>query len=249
MIIRSSSLTPQRYVRLWLLAFLLASTACYSLTPAEKKIVGYWEFKGLDAVGLIVFRRDHVVVNLFPETDKSDARLAPTSCGTWRLEGNEIVTDEEGLPLPGYSPSPRQITRIPIREFRENVLIVANRASNLERVNLHAERSSQVLAGFYVIVSLAALVMCIRAIRRFFFRTSFLLLGGSAILALAWAVLLLVTELTQTGDVVLSWSYLYSMQLTRIVLAGVFLIMFAAGLIYLLRTKVWRSVGARGGQS
>jgi hypothetical protein len=241
MIIRSSSLIPQRYVRLWLLAFLLASTACHSLTLAEKKIVGNWEFKGLDAVGLIVFRRDHVVVNLFPQTDKSDARLAPVSCGTWRLEGNEIVTDQKGLPLPGYSPSPRQITRMPIREFREDALILAERGSNLERVDLRAERFSQISAALYVIVGLAAMLICIRAIQRAFFRTSFLLLGGAAILELAWAVLLLVTELTQTGDIILSWSYLYCMQVTRIVLASVFLIIFAAGLVSLIRTKTRRS--------
>jgi len=237
MITQSSSRTSLHLVAVGLVAFLLGSTACNSLTPAEKKVVGNWKFRGLDAVGLVIFRADHIVVNLFPQTDKSDARLAPVSCGTWRLEGDEVVTDEKELPLPGYSPSPRQITRMRIREFREDALVVADRGSNLERVDLHGERFSQVLAASYVLMSLAALLVCVQATRRASFRRAFLLLASGAALALVWASLLLVTELTQTGDVILSWSYLYSMQLIRIVLATVFVIIFTAGLICLITAK------------
>ena len=102
-----------------------------------------WEFTGLDATGRVVFRRDHTVVDLFPEHDITDARWFATSYGQWRLEGNEIVTDTQDLPIPGYSPHPKRIGRMPIREFKEDTLVRGDGRSDFHRTDTTADQDIQ----------------------------------------------------------------------------------------------------------
>ena len=57
------------------------------------------------------------------------------SRGTWRLDGDTIVTDEQPLyAAPGSPPLPRRVYRMKILEFRRNELIRAGNRSPFKRV-------------------------------------------------------------------------------------------------------------------
>src|SRR5438552_15282996 len=75
------------------------TSACQHTTPTEEKIIGMWELTGLDATGRVVFRRDHTVVDLFPEDDMTHARWFATSSGKWRLDESDIVEDMKDLTI------------------------------------------------------------------------------------------------------------------------------------------------------
>lgn len=209
----------------------IAVVGCQRVTRTEEKIIGLWEFTGLDATGRVVFRRDHTVVNLFRDGSDPNAKWAPTAWGTWRLEGNEIVTDEEVFSVPGYLPSSRQIARMPIRDFQEEKLVRADGRADFYRIHWGAERYSQVWALFYLIASLIAFSASIYGIRKSSLRKEFVLLGIAAVVALLWSISTLVAELAQTGTLIISAVWLRSLRLPteifRIVCILIFTIAFA----------------------
>jgi hypothetical protein len=101
---------------------LVLVTACSRLSPNEEKVVGTWEYTGIDATGRVVLRRDHTVVDMF----FIEGAWEPVASGTWRLEGNELVTEENSLigpSIPGDTPRPKEITRLKIRAFERNKLV------------------------------------------------------------------------------------------------------------------------------
>jgi hypothetical protein len=164
-----------------------------------------WEFTGLDATGRVVFRRDHTVVDLFPEHETTGARWFATSYGKWRLEGNEIVTDTRDLPIPGYSPHPQRIVRTPIREFKEDTLVRDDGRSDFHRTDTTADQDyTQLLAMFYVAMSVITLLLALYSVKNSSLRNEFILFSVAALFALAWSIATLITELAQTGTVVVS---------------------------------------------
>ena len=191
------------------------------------------EFTGLDATGRVVFRRDHKVVDLFSEGDGPNARWVATSWGKWLLEGNEIITDEEML-LPDYSSSERNITRIPVREFEEDRLVRADGRADFMRVKLDAERYSQMVALLYVIASIVAFASIIFAMRNTSFRKEVILLGVTAVVALAWSTSTLVAELAQTGTVIISAASLRALRFPTEILRVVCILVFMIGLVKLI---------------
>jgi hypothetical protein len=211
----------------------ISATACHHVSPAEERIIGTWEFTGIDATGRVVFHRDHTVVDLFPEPQAPYA-WEPAASGTWRLEGDVVVTDDQMLPIPGYSPHPRRITRIPIREYHGDRWVRDEGRGDFIRVTWDVERYSQVLALLYLISSLIALSSSIYAIRRSSFRREFALLAVAAFLALAYAALLLVAQLTETGDVVINVASLRSLRMLREVLKVMCVIIFTTGFMRLV---------------
>jgi hypothetical protein len=218
----------------------LAVGACQRVSPAEEKVIGIWEFTGLDATGRVVFRRDHTVVDLFTESDSPNARWAPTAWGKWRLEGNEIITDDEVLPIPGYSPRPRRITRIPIRDFEEGRLVRADGRADFNRVRVGIEQYLQILALVYVIASLIAFSASVYAVRNSSLRKEFVVLAVAAVLALVWSTSTLVAELAQTGTVIISAASLRSLRLPTEIFRVACILIFTIGFVKLafsLRTR------------
>lgn len=228
-----SSFARRHRVLLLAMVFGFSALGCHRLLPSEKKIIGTWEFTGIDVTARVVFRRDHVVVNLAAENESADARWTPVACGRWRLQGNEIVTEEQVLPIPGHQFANR-ITRIPISEFRADALVRADGRSPFIRVSIAGERYAQLLALLALFVSLAVLAACIYLIWARFVRKAAVFLAIAAALALVWAVLLLTTELTQTGAVILSMTSLRLLQSAREVIGIASIVMFAIGCFALL---------------
>lgn len=219
---------------------LVAAIGCQRTSPTEEKVIGTWEFTGLDATGRVVFRRDHKVIDLFLEGDGPNARWIPTSWGKWRLEGNEIVTDQEML-VGDYSPSERQLGRVPIREFEQDKLVRGDGRADFLRVHWGVEQYSQMLALVYVIVSLIALSVCVYAIRNSSLRKGFVVLAVAAVLALVWSTSTLVAELAQTGTVIIAPASLRSLRLPTEVLRVACIVIFTIGFVnlaYRLRVSV-----------
>lgn len=210
-----------------------AVPGCQRVTPSEEKIIGIWEFTGLDATGRVVFRRDHTVIDLFTESDSPNARWAATAWGKWRLEGNEIITDDNALPLPGYSPRPTRVTRMPIRTFEDDRLVRADGRPDFNRVRWGAEQYSQMLALLYLIVSLVSLMTAIYAIRNSSFRGEFLLLAVAAVFALCWSTSTFVADLAQTGAVIMSAVSLRSLRLPTEIFRIIFILIFTIGFVRL----------------
>ena len=68
------------------------------LSPAEKKIIGAWSWTYLEGVGRMIFTADHRVKEGFPPDDPNkpavrDRDFTYTLSGTWRVEGDVLVTD------------------------------------------------------------------------------------------------------------------------------------------------------------
>jgi hypothetical protein len=214
-----------RYRAAFALLVLLCASGCYRNAPEEDKILGTWEFTGIDATGRVVFRRDHKVVHLFPEQDSStNARWIPLAAGTWRLEGNEIVTDVKTLPLRGVDSPTQRTTRMMVREFHEDRLVREEGRSPFFRVRLVAERYAEILALLYVVASLIALTASIYAILRSSFRNEFVLFGIAVLVALAYSLMLLAAESAQTGNLIISPGALDSLKLPREILKLVWIL-------------------------
>jgi len=211
------------------IASAIALVSCQRVSPAEEKIIGTWEFTGLDVTGRCVFRRDHIVITLFPQGDGPKEMWAPTAWGTWRLEGSEIVTDEEVLPIPGVLSSQRQVARIPIRAFEEDRLVRADDRADFYRVRWGVERYSQVLALLYLTGSLIVFSASVYGIRKSSLRKEFILLGLATFVALLWSVSTLLPELAQTGAVILSATSLHSMRVPTEILRVVCIVIFMIG--------------------
>jgi hypothetical protein len=108
----------------FVLAIAAASFGCQRLSPEEEKVVGTWEYSGIDFTNRVAFHRNHKSEVLFAREEGFLAKISPwraVSRGTWRLEGDTIVTEEQLLV--GPEPHERRVTRIKIFEFRPNELV------------------------------------------------------------------------------------------------------------------------------
>ena len=109
---------------------------CYRLSPAEEKVVGTWEFSGVDFTNRLVYRRDHSAEELYRRDDGLWSRIQPwavLSRGTWRLEGDTIVSEREVV-VDGPVRGEKRVIRSPIAEFRRDELVRADGRSPLKRV-------------------------------------------------------------------------------------------------------------------
>jgi hypothetical protein len=203
---------------------------CQRVNSTDEKIIGTWEYKGFDSISRIVFRRDHVVVVLFPESNSDTSRWEPITWGTWHVEGNEIVTEEEVLPVPSHSPFPKRINRMPIHEFGENVLVREDGSDHFHRVYWSVrQRYSQLLASFYVVLALVALLAIRYASRRFALRKPLILLATATVFGFLWATMTLANELSQTGTLVISPTSLRSLTRLKQSLGVIGILTFAIG--------------------
>lgn len=209
----------------------LATASCERITPAESKVIGTWEFTGLDATVRLVFRRDHTVVSLSSQADGSKGKWAPAAWGTWRLEANEIVTDEEVFPIAGYLPKHRQVARVPIRAFEEDRLMRADGRSDFYRV--HSNAYSLLVPFFYLIASIIGFLGSIYGIRHYSLRRVFAWLGLGAAFAIVWSFLTLVAELAERGAVIISPASLDWWKFPTEILRIAFIVIFAIGFVNL----------------
>lgn len=74
------------------------------LSPTEPKIVGAWSWTYIEGVGRIIFTADHKVSVGFPPDNKDGRRAGDdefdiVQAGTWRLEGEVLVTEMDNTPL------------------------------------------------------------------------------------------------------------------------------------------------------
>lgn len=207
-------------------ALAFATVSCARVRPAEEKLVGTWEFRGLDAVGRVVFRRDHAVINLFPIDHSPYAKWGATSKGTWRLEGNDVVTDERLL-IGDHPPQERQLHRIPILQIDSERLVRADGRSEFRRVTAVDEHLSQMVAGMYVLASTVTLASSVYIQRKSALR-KFWLFAVAAALVMAWSTSVFVQALAQTGAVAVSISTLLSIALPTQVVGFLSVLLFTA---------------------
>lgn len=119
-----------------LVGSMLAVATCHRLTPTEQKVVGTWEYTGMDFTNRIVFREDHTVTTLFPDSQREE-KWVPAVFGTWKLEGDELVTVEQfrnPYPIPGQTPARIETTRMKILEFAPDKLVREKPRAPLIRV-------------------------------------------------------------------------------------------------------------------
>jgi hypothetical protein len=108
------------------------------LLPIEEKMVGTWQIIGFPSppaqVARLCFRyyRDHT----FETLDCSKEKPIVLSTGTWRIEGNDLVMEEQKVTQPGESAGPirRDIGRSTIRAASED-RIAFTTGMVLQRVN------------------------------------------------------------------------------------------------------------------
>jgi hypothetical protein len=223
----------------WIVLFLWGTTLCLTLTGCnklshnEERVVGVWEFTGIDATGRIVYRRDHIAVELFPDYEGLNAKWAPRSWGSWRLEGDDIVSEMEAFPIPEMPAVPKRTTRTSIREFHEDKLVREENRSDLLRVVSGFEEYSRFLALFYVVASLVAALACFYAARNSPLRKVFATLTVAAVLALIWSASTLVAELAQNGAVIVSSHSLRRLRLPTEIVRLACVVMFMIGFLRL----------------
>lgn len=74
------------------------------LSSTEQKIVGAWSWTYIEGVGRIIFTTDHKVRAGFPPDDKDGRKIGDEEfdifeAGTWRVEGDVLITEMDNRPL------------------------------------------------------------------------------------------------------------------------------------------------------
>src|SRR4051812_836862 len=78
-------------------------TACGDSRPTERKIVGAWSWTYIEGKGRMVFTADRKVKEGFPPEEDPGRPLREEDftyldSGTWRLEGDVLVTETDNSP-------------------------------------------------------------------------------------------------------------------------------------------------------
>ena len=94
------------------------SFAVAQLSPLEQKVIGTWQFTGIDASGRIVLRADHTCATMLPITGRRGWEILAK--GTWRIDGNHLIRVEKPWFGPSVSvdpPGPSVTSKLPIRSI------------------------------------------------------------------------------------------------------------------------------------
>jgi hypothetical protein len=79
---------------LFLAGLTVSVVACQRESPNERKIVGTWELGLMDATGFKIFNADHSYASVGDMShDPKVSRLLLACAGTWRIEGDDLITD------------------------------------------------------------------------------------------------------------------------------------------------------------
>lgn len=79
-------------------------SACQRLSPMERKAIGAWSWTYIEGVGRIILAADHTIKEGFPPEDKDGRKIRDdefeiVQAGTWRVDGDVLVTEMDNKPL------------------------------------------------------------------------------------------------------------------------------------------------------
>jgi hypothetical protein len=70
----------------------LSVVGCQRLSPAERSIIGTWRQQEIDGAEYHVFNSDHSYAYIH-EADENIPRNTLICGGSWRIEGDDLITD------------------------------------------------------------------------------------------------------------------------------------------------------------
>jgi hypothetical protein len=139
-----------------MLTSLTATQLCVSLlllgactrTPAiEQKVIGAWSWTYIEGTGRMIFSGAHTVKVGFPPDDKDgrkidDSEFEIVQAGTWRLEGDVLVTETDNQPLRKILErlSPNEVPALEKKTERKKIISIDDKTmkfgdgSSLDRV-------------------------------------------------------------------------------------------------------------------
>jgi hypothetical protein len=114
----------------------------------ERDVIGAWSWRYIEGVGRIILAADHTAKKGFPPDDKdgrkiSDEEFEIVQAGTWRVEGDVLITEMDNKPLiemlrqlapSEVPPFKKETKRQKIVSIDANKMVFENR-STLERVH------------------------------------------------------------------------------------------------------------------
>ena len=71
----------------------LTLPACHRLSSDEAKVVGTWQWVGMDAIGKITYSRDHRVAECLLRGEAYEGECAPKDIahGRWWIQGDQVI--------------------------------------------------------------------------------------------------------------------------------------------------------------
>lgn len=82
----------------------LLVAGCQQRSSLEREVIGAWSWTYIEGVGRLILAADHTAKMGFPPDDKdvskiSDEEFEIVEAGTWRIEGDVLITDMDNKPL------------------------------------------------------------------------------------------------------------------------------------------------------
>jgi hypothetical protein len=122
--------------------------ACTRPSAMEQKMIGAWSWTYIEGVGRMIFSPDHTVTVGFPPDDKdgrkiNDNEFEIVQAGTWRLEGDVLVTETDNKPLRRRLEhlSPSEVPALEEKRERKKIISIDDKimkfddGSSLDRVH------------------------------------------------------------------------------------------------------------------
>lgn len=92
--------------------------ALAQLSPLEQKVIGTWQFTGIDFTSRVVLRADHTCVTMLPITGRRGWEILAK--GTWRIDGHYLIRVEKptsGSAVSADPPGPSVTSKLAIRSI------------------------------------------------------------------------------------------------------------------------------------
>jgi hypothetical protein len=191
--------------------------ACARVSPAEEKVVGTWEYSGVDSSPRLVLRSDRIEVVLVSDrlNNRHVLKWAPASWGQWQLDGKTIViSNDHVFGLDGPRPV-GETRRIPIQEFHTNRLVLGDGTPDLVRLSAEEGRRVKSLSTAYIAGGIMAIASMIVTMLRAFGRRRRVLLIVAGVCAASFSLLALLGELAGLGYLIISPKLLVWLQMPR----------------------------------
>ena len=88
----------------------------------ERKLIGTWESRSIDAAWRVTFKADHTLILAFEDLDSQ--KFEPGIPGTWRLDGSQLTTDVDLKPVLAMIGTPHEKPNS--QKMTETVTFVGN---------------------------------------------------------------------------------------------------------------------------
>ena len=122
--------------------------ACTQPSAIEQKVIGAWSWTYISGVGRMIFSADHTLKVGFPPDDKDglkidDSEFEIVQAGTWRVEGDVLVTETDNKPLRDILEhlSPSEVPAFEKKTERKKIISIDDKimkfddGSSLDRVH------------------------------------------------------------------------------------------------------------------